>query len=80
VLSTSTPGFKVEVYATDEATAPPQITDTRWAHIRDRSDVKATQRIVLGGGTTEYRKVLLWFTEPPADGARIRLTEVRLLG
>jgi hypothetical protein len=80
-LRTSTPGFKVEVYATDEATAPPEITDTRWAHIRDRSDVKATQRIVLsGGGGAEYRQVLLWFTQPPADGARIRLTELRLLG
>jgi hypothetical protein len=79
-LRTSTPGFKVEVYATDEATAPPEITDTRWAHIRDRSDVEETQRIVLGGGTTPYRQVLLWFTEPPADGARIRLTELRLLG
>jgi hypothetical protein len=80
-LRTSTPGFKVEVYATDEATAPPEITDTRWAHLRDRSDVKATQRIVLsGGGGAEYRQLLLWFTEPPAEGARIRLTELRLLG
>ena len=80
-LRTSTPGFKVEVYATDEATAPPEITDTRWAHIRDRADVKATQRIVLsGGGGAEYRQVLLWFTAPPADGASIRLTELRLLG
>ena len=79
-LQTSTPGFKVEIYATDEATAPPQITDTRWAHIRDRADVKARQRIVLGKGTSEYRTLLLWFTEPPSAGERIRLTELRLLG
>jgi hypothetical protein len=79
-LQTSTPGFKVEVYATDEATAPPQITDTRWAHIRDRADVKARQRIVLGEGTSQYRTVLLWFTEPPSGGDRIRLSELRLLG
>ena len=79
-LRTGTPGFKVEVYATDEATPPPEITDTRWAHIEDRSDVKAQQRIVLGEGTSEYRTLLVWFTEPPADGARIRLTELRLFG
>jgi hypothetical protein len=79
-LQTTTPGFKVEVYATDAATLPPQITDTRWAHIRDKSEVARTQRIVLGGGSSRYRQVLLWFTEPPADGTRIRLTELRLLG
>jgi hypothetical protein len=79
-LRTSTPGFKVEVYATDEATPPPEITDTRWAHIEDRSKVKERQRIVLGGGTSEYRTLLLWFTEPPAEGARIRLDELRLYG
>jgi hypothetical protein len=79
-ITTTTPGFKVEVYATDAATPPPQITDTRWAHIRDKSKVRRTQRIVLGGGSSEYRKVLLWFTEPPDDGTRIRLAELRLLG
>jgi len=79
-VQTSTPGFKVEIYATDEATPPPQITDTRWAHIRDSADVKARQRIVLGKGTSRYRTVLLWFTEPPSAGDRIRLTELRLLG
>jgi hypothetical protein len=79
-MQTTTPGFKVEVYATDATTAPPQITDTRWAHIRDKSKVGRTQRIVLGGGSSRYRKVLLWFTEPPADGTRIRLAELRLLG
>ena len=79
-LRTSTPGFKVEIYATDEAQAPDTITDTRWAHIRDRADVKAQQRIVLGGGTSRYRTLLVWFTEPPAAGDRLRLSELRLFG
>jgi hypothetical protein len=79
-LQTSTPGFKVEIYATDEARPPPQITDARWAHIRDRAEVKARQRIVLGKGTSRYRTLLLWFTAPPSAGDRIRLTELRLLG
>ena len=38
------------------------------------------QTIVLGAGTTKYRNVLLWFTQPPTDGPRLRITELNLLG
>ncbi|MEA2279314.1 MAG: hypothetical protein QOC78_4274 [Solirubrobacteraceae bacterium] len=88
-LTTPTPGFGVEIYATDAATAPPNILDTRWSHIKDASDVgtkdasgkvKDKGRIVLGAGTSKYRTLLLWFTKPPTDGTRIRLSELELLG
>jgi hypothetical protein len=83
-LETPTPGFRIEVYATDETDLPPDILDTRWSHITNVSNVGAKddgkQKIVLGAGTTKYRNLLLWFTKPPTDGARIRLTEVKLLG
>jgi hypothetical protein len=83
-LETPTPGFRIEVYATDETELPPDILDTRWSHITNVSDVGAKddgkQKVVLGAGTTKYRNLLLWFTKPPTDGARIRLTEVKLLG
>jgi hypothetical protein len=83
-LDTPTPGFRIEVYATDETELPPDILDTRWSHITNVSDVGAKddgkQKIVLGAGTTKYRNLLLWFTKPPTDGARIRLTEVKPLG
>jgi hypothetical protein len=83
-LETPTPGFRVEVYATDETELPPDILDTRWSHITNVSGVgtkdNGKQRIVLGAGTTKYRNLLLWFTKPPTDGARIRLTEVKPLG
>jgi hypothetical protein len=83
-LQTPTPGFRVEVYATDETELPPNILDTRWSHIKDVSDVGAKddgmQKIVLGAGTTKYRNVLLWFTQPPTDAPRLRLTELKLLG
>jgi|SRR5215218_1242198 len=81
-VTTPTPGFKVEVYATDEATAPPTITDTRWAHITDKSDVgeDGKAHIVLGGGTSKYRTLLLWITQPPADGARVRISELKVFG
>jgi hypothetical protein len=83
-LQTPTPGFRVEIYATDETTPPPDILDTRWSHIKDVSNVGAKdsgkQKIVLGAGTSKYRNVLLWFTQPPTDGPRLRLTELELLG
>ena len=83
-LQTPTPGFRVEIYATDETTPPPDILDTRWSHIKDVSNVGAKdsgkQKIVLGAGTSKYRNVLLWFTPPPTDGPRLRITELELLG
>jgi len=83
-LQTPTPGFRVEIYATDETTPPPDILDTRWSHIKDVSNVGAKdsgkQKIVLGAGTSKYRNVLLWFTQPPTDGPRLRISELELLG
>ena len=83
-LQTPTPGFRVEIYATDETTPPPDILDTRWSHIKDVSNIgtkdDGKQRIVLGAGTTKYRNVLLWFTQPPTDGPRLRIAELKLLG
>jgi hypothetical protein len=83
-LETPTPGFRIEVYATDETELPPDILDTRWSHITNVSNVgtkdNGKQTIVLGAGTTKYRNLLLWFTKPPTDGARIRLIEVKPLG
>jgi hypothetical protein len=81
-VTTPTPGFKVEVYATDEATPPPTITDTRWAHITDKSDVGegGKSHIVLGAGSSKYQTLLLWITKPPADGARVRISELKVFG
>src|SRR5262249_36165039 len=83
-LQTPRPGFQIEVYATDEATPPPNILDTRWSHIKDVTKVGDKQdgqeKIVLGAGTTKYRNLLLWFTAPPTDGPRLRLTELKILG
>ncbi|MCW3046322.1 MAG: hypothetical protein JWO74_606 [Solirubrobacterales bacterium] len=93
-LTTSTPGFRIEVYATDAASPPPDILDTRWSHITNRSGVDSAtgakaedgnkpgdgkERIVLGSGSSKYRHVLLWFTQPPKDGATIKISELQLL-
>jgi hypothetical protein len=83
-LQTTTPGFKMEVYATDEPELPPDILDTRWSHITNVSAVgtedDGKQKIVLGAGTTKYRNLLLWFTSPPTDGPRLRIVELKVLG
>ena len=82
-VTTTTPGFRVEVYATDEATPPPDITDTRWSHITNVSNVgsgSGAQTIVVGGGTSKYQTVLLWITERPSDGARVRISELKVFG
>jgi hypothetical protein len=83
-VTTRTPGFKIELYATDETDLPPDITDTRWAHLKDVSDVgtdtDGKEKVDLGAGTTKYRHVLLWLTTPPTDGFTARLSEVRVFG
>ncbi|MET0601633.1 MAG: hypothetical protein ABW167_06545 [Baekduia sp.] len=85
-LTTKTPGFKVEIYATDDTELPPDVLDTRWAHVKDvtgvgsDADAKGKQIIKLGSGATKYRHVLLWFTAPPTDGSTVRIQELKLLG
>lgn len=83
-VTTKTPGFKIELYATDETVLPPDITDTRWAHLKDVRDVGTDSdgkvKVDLGAGTTKYRHVLLWLTQPPTDGFTVRLAEVRVFG
>lgn len=91
-LATSTPGFRAEIYAADSDELPPDILDTRWAHIKDRSRVDLTdkkdknvkgdgkERIVLGGGSVKYRYVLLWLTTPPSEGTTVRISDLKLLG
>lgn len=82
-LTTKTPGFKIEIYATDEEDLPPDVLDTRWAHLKDvtgvGSDTEGKELVNLGSGTTKYRHVLLWFTAPPSDGSTVRVSELKVL-
>lgn len=89
-FTTSTPGGRVEVYATDSSTLPPDILDTRWDHPASRSDVDGKtrgtdkagdgkERIVFPKGGAKYRYVTLWFTTPPEGTTRVGITELELL-
>jgi hypothetical protein len=84
-LTSKTPGFKIEIYATDSDELPPDVLDTRWAHLKDVTDVATDadggkQVIKLGAGSSKYRHLLLWFTTPPTDGLTVRVSEIKLLG
>lgn len=88
-IGTSTPGFGVEVYGTDSAELPADVTDARWSHPADRARVDASDRRgdpagdgserILLGKTRRYRYVLLWITVPPTEGRTVRLSDVKIL-
>jgi hypothetical protein len=83
-VTTKTPGFKIEIYATNETDLPPDVLDTRWAHLKDvtgvGTDTSGKEKVALGSGTSKYRHVLLWFTAPPTDGSTVRVSELKVLG
>ena len=88
-FATSTPGFRLEVYATDASALPPDILDTRWTHVASRSDVDQNKTgdnvrsdgkeiVSLGKNGEQVRQLVLWFTTPPDSGATVRLRDVVL--
>lgn len=91
-LATSTPGYSVEVYGAPDGDLPPDVLDTRWTHLINRSRVDETkrdgskagdgaERIALRSRAGSYRYVLLWFTAPPASGGpTVRISELQLIG
>ncbi len=79
VIQTTTPGFNVEIWATSDASAPPNILDSRWSHIRNRKNVGTDERIAIGNDTSKYRNLLLWFRSAPAGGTKLRVNEVEVL-
>ncbi len=79
-LRTSTPGFRIETYAADTAELPPDILDTRWAHLHNKSGVAKDDAIALASDSHRYRYVLLWFTTPPKKGPTVKINELTILG
>ncbi len=90
-FATKTPGFRLEVYSTDGSALPPDILDTRWAHIASRSDVDQNTKgdnikgdgkeiVALPKDGEQVRQLVLWFTVPPDDGATVRIRDVVLKG
>ncbi|HET8536974.1 MAG TPA: hypothetical protein VFL73_07370 [Solirubrobacteraceae bacterium] len=79
-LKTSTPGFDVELYAADTAQAPPDILDTRWAHLHNGDNVAKSDSVRLASDSHKYRWVLMWFTVPPKQSPTVQIREFKILG
>jgi hypothetical protein len=75
-IATSTPGFKVEVYAAKRR-APSAITSEAWQHVLDVAAVKDGQSIPLDAVKGRVRRILLWITTPakPED-PRVAISEI----
>lgn len=61
----------VEFYATDSTDLPPDITDSRWAHVgRNLKSLDGDATIRFGSDGWKYRTLLIWFPGlPPAAGS-----------
>jgi len=79
-LHTGTPGFRLEAYAADTAQVPPDILDTRWAHLNSKSGVAKDDTIGLAPDSHKYRYVLLWLAKPPKNGPTVKINELTILG
>jgi hypothetical protein len=79
LLTTDTPGFTVELYATTSKEQPKDVIDDRWDHIANKSDVgnEATLNFKKEFKDKKYRRVLLWFTKQPAD-TKVIIPEIQV--
>ncbi|HVW17208.1 MAG TPA: hypothetical protein VHB30_03060, partial [Solirubrobacteraceae bacterium] len=71
-VQTTTPGFTIEVYGTDQG-LPSDLLDTAWRHLATAKRLGALAgedgvRVVTIP-RARYRHVLLWFTTPPTPAA-----------
>ncbi|MBB4661029.1 protein kinase domain-containing protein [Conexibacter arvalis] len=78
VVSTSTPGFSADVYVTDSAELPEQISDPAWTKVGSAADVRGRQPIDLDTAGRRSRHALLWITRLPSGG-QVEIREIALL-
>ncbi len=81
-VSTPTPGFEMEIYASEGAAKPTDILDKRWEHLTDRRDVPDGVVVSLQGKSdNKFRQVVLWFTSAKdAVDPRVAIGEVSVRG
>jgi serine/threonine-protein kinase len=78
VVQTSTPGFDADVYVTDSAELPEQVSDPAWSRVATITDARARQQVDLDTAGQRSRHVLLWVTRLPSGG-QIEIREIALL-
>ena len=75
-VHTTTPGFRLEVFATSAATVPASITE--WKLIGSVAKLKHRKTIKLTDTTTAWRRITLWIPKVPASQTHVSLGEVAL--
>lgn len=78
VVQTSTPGFDADVYVTDSAELPEQVTDPAWSRVATITNARARQAVDLDTAGQRSRHVLLWVTRLPSGG-QLEIREIALL-
>jgi hypothetical protein len=88
-LTTVTPGFTVTVLGATTTDPPQSVNDPAWRELGEAVSVdkistgdsdKAgdkTLSLTLGGQSKKYRNIVLWFTAPPADGPKVRISQLK---
>lgn len=80
-ISTPTSGFDLELYATKNSKLPPDILDTRWDHLVDRSNYAGKSVPLKGKASGKVRFVNLWFAEAAdATDPRVAISNVKIFG
>jgi hypothetical protein len=77
-ISTPAPGFGVQIYGTDAASAPPDLLDSRWERLAGRPKVGATTKIRLDRAGFTYRTLMVWVTTPAPRSQRVQISELKV--
>jgi hypothetical protein len=79
-IQTSTPGFSVSIYATDQSSPPTGgPTAAGWRLVATKRGVAKQQLIAMKGMTQQTRYLLIWITKLPSGRSHAGLSEISLL-
>jgi hypothetical protein len=79
-ILTRTPGFKVEIYSTDQTDTPQGgPTAAGWNREGSKSSVAKEQRIGLKGASSQPQHFLVWITKLPSGRSSASISEITLL-
>ncbi len=88
-LTTVTPGFTVTVLGADTTDPPQAVDDPAWRTLGEAVAVDSidqgdgdeagdtTFSLELGGQSKKYRNIVLWFTAPPSEGPKVRISQLK---
>jgi eukaryotic-like serine/threonine-protein kinase len=78
-LTTSTPGFAVQIWGANGKPNLDNFNDSGWVKLGSSSAVESSQSIALSSHGTGYRYFLVWITKLPPEAESANITKVKLL-